>query len=980
MKKILFTFMLILAVSTLEAQVILSVEQPTSIAAIYNSALNEITYTSTANGWGTVDLTNPTNSVTGQIKLAEDLSPTADSLMCTAATPGSLTGKIALLYRGTCDFGTKAINAQNAGATAVIVVNNVAGLPSSMGPGTNGLNVTIPVIMVSNTLGASLKQTIQNGTNITAYIGALQGYYTNDLGSTNLEVVTANAQAMPIDVANGTGAFPLNFGIYVHNYGTLAQNNKNVNLKLYHNSTLLYNVNSPSFNLNAGDSIFVNNFPAFTPASYSVGEYSIKYTIDTTNDQNKPNNEIITYFHITQDLYSLARLDANGFPLVNSYTNVAITQNQFESCIHFKNPNSEAVSAEGMYFSVGLPGNDLTGQVIQLKTYQWNNTFTDTDDPNYSYSNISQLASTAYTFTSNSQQTMIYKQFDNPITLYNNQRYLFCVATSNPAITIGYDFNSNYDYNPNPQPLNPLLINGNWYTGFSSTPVPLPSIGLKTFNCPSTIADPVSIGATICPNQTATITATGDPNTTMYWFVSPNPPYQYSGTGNTFVTPVLTNTTSYWVALNKPGCSAISNFIETQVTVNPTTTSTLNVTNCGTSYQFHNNTFLSSGTYQVTIPNSNNCDSVITLNLSLVSNYAISNPQTICQGESVTVGTNTYSVAGTYTDVLQSIQGCDSTITTVLTVNPIFASNNPQTVCFGESYSINGNTYSTSGSYTDVLQSISGCDSTVTTVLTVLPPIATNNPQTVCFGESYSINGNTYSASGTYTDVLQSVQGCDSTVTTQLTVLPVLTGNNPQTICQGESVTVGTSTYTTAGTYTDVLQSVNGCDSTVTTVVTITTPTLNTQVTINEVTLTATENAATYQWIDCDNGNAPISGATSQSFTATQNGNYAVILTSTVCSDISETSACQNINSVGLEEITSFTLKIHPNPTENELLISSNEIIDIIQIKDLSGKRIDQISVGQIATKLNLESLSQGVYLIEVETKRGVRTERIIKN
>lgn len=977
MKKILFTFMLILAVSTLKAQVILSVEQPTSIAAIYNSALNEITYTSTANGWGTLDLTNPTNSITGQIQLAEDLSPTADSLMCTAATPGSLTGKIALLYRGTCDFGTKAFNAQNAGATAVIVVNNVAGAPSAMGPGANGLNVTIPVIMISNTLGASIKQTILSGTNVIAYIGQLQGYYTTDLGSTPSKVVTATSKAMPINVANGTGAFPLNFGIYVNNYGTLAQTNKNVNLKVYHNSTLLYNVNSASFNLNPGDSIFVNNFPAFTPPSFSLGEYAIKYTIDTTNDQNKPNNEIVTYFHITSDLYSLARLDANGYPLVNNFTNTSATQNQFESCIHFKNSNSEAVGAEGMYFSVGLPGNDLTGQVIQLKTYQWNNTFTDTDDPNYSYSNISQLASTAYTFTANAQQTMIYKQFDNPVTLYNDQRYLFCVATTNPSITIGYDLNSNYDINPNPQPLNPLLINGNWYSGFNSSY--LPSIGVKTFNCPATIADPIATGATICPNQTATITATGDPNTTMYWFVSPNPPYLYSGTGNTFVTPVLTNTTSYWVALNKPGCAAISNFIETQVTVNPTTSSTLNVTNCGTSYQFHNNTFLSSGTYQVTIPNSNNCDSIITLNLNLVPNFAISNPQTICQGESITVGTNTYSVAGTYTDVLQSIYGCDSTITTVLSVNPIFSSNNPQTVCFGETYSFNGNTYTTSGTYVDILQSIQGCDSTVTTTLTVLPAITSNNAQTVCFGESYSINGNTYSTSGTYTDILQSVQGCDSTVTTQLTVLPVLTGNNPQTICQGESVTVGTSTYTTAGTYTDVLQSVNGCDSTVTTVVTITTPTLNTQVTINEVTLTATENAATYQWIDCDNNNVPIAGATSQTFTATENGTYAVELTSTICSSITATSSCQLINTVGLEELSSFTLHVFPNPTENEFVVSSDEVIEQIFIRDLTGKLLYQTAGNQTETKLSLSLVSQGIYLIEVETKRGNKTIRIVK-
>ncbi len=51
--------------------------------------------------------------------------------------------------------------------------------------------------------------------------------------------------------------------------------------------------------------------------------------------------------------------------------------------------------------------------------------------------------------------------------------------------------------------------------------------------------------------------------------------------------------------------------------------------------------------------------------------------------------------------------------------------------------------------------------------------ITSFNPQTICSGDSYSINGNTYTTSGTYTDILTASNGCDSTVTTVLTIITV---------------------------------------------------------------------------------------------------------------------------------------------------------------------------------------------------------------
>jgi minor extracellular serine protease Vpr len=87
----------------------------------------------------TADLTAPLGVV---------LSGTSLSLACAALPAGSLTGKIALVSRGTCTFSEKIRNAQDAGAVATLVVNNVAGDPTAMGLGGIANEPTIPAYMV----------------------------------------------------------------------------------------------------------------------------------------------------------------------------------------------------------------------------------------------------------------------------------------------------------------------------------------------------------------------------------------------------------------------------------------------------------------------------------------------------------------------------------------------------------------------------------------------------------------------------------------------------------------------------------------------------------------------------------------------------------------------------------------------------------------------------------------------------------------
>jgi extracellular elastinolytic metalloproteinase len=98
--------------------------------------------------------------ISGQLALYVD----AGNLACTSTTT-PLTGKIAVLYRGTCDFVTKVKNAQLAGAIAAVVINNTSAAPSIMG-GTDN-TITIPAVMISQANGATLVAQLANGVQAT---------------------------------------------------------------------------------------------------------------------------------------------------------------------------------------------------------------------------------------------------------------------------------------------------------------------------------------------------------------------------------------------------------------------------------------------------------------------------------------------------------------------------------------------------------------------------------------------------------------------------------------------------------------------------------------------------------------------------------------------------------------------------------------------------------------------------------------------
>ena len=159
---------------------------------------------------------------------------------------------------------------------------------------------------------------------------------------------------------------------------------------------------------------------------------------------------------------------------------------------------------------------------------------------------------------------------------------------------------------------------------------------------------------------------------------------------------------------------------------------------------------------------------------------------------------------------------------------------------------------------------------------------------------------------------------------------------------------------------------------------------IDTSVTQNNEVLTANANGASisYQWVDCNNGNAPIDGETNQVFTAAVNGSYAVIITDSNCPD-SQISTCYDVNSLSISENNaSFEVKFYPNPVEEELNISLGQSFDNInlQVYSISGQLIEQFTVyNGFEFKVNMSRYPSGTYLVKIDTDEKSKTRIIIK-
>lgn len=173
-------------------------------------------------------------------------------------------------------------------------------------------------------------------------------------------------------------------------------------------------------------------------------------------------------------------------------------------------------------------------------------------------------------------------------------------------------------------------------------------------------------------------------------------------------------------------------------------------------------------------------------------------------------------VTTTYTVVVTDTNQCQNTASVLVTVNPTYFFPQTHTMCQGSSYSWQGTTYTSAGTYTASYQTSSGCDSIYELELTVHPIYMLQQTHEMCDGDTYSWQGNDYTQTGVYTASYNTIHGCDSIYELELTVHPLYEFITNESVCAGDSVQWRGQWYSTSGTYTQPFTTVNGCDSTYT--------------------------------------------------------------------------------------------------------------------------------------------------------------------
>jgi len=227
---------------------------------------------------------------------------------------------------------------------------------------------------------------------------------------------------------------------------------------------------------------------------------------------------------------------------------------------------------------------------------------------------------------------------------------------------------------------------------------------------------------------------------------------------------------------NAKGCDSIATLV---LAVKSPLTSTITDFICTSQlpYYWNKTLYYKSGMYTAQFTNPSGCDSIATLFLTVVSPSSSITREAINSTELPFVWNKiAFTESGTYTSPYHYVNamGCDSIAKLILKVNLSTSAVTTASVCASElPYVWNATPYYNSGSYTKIMSNVFGNDVLVTLHLSVIA--ASNVSQTVHLftGDTYSINGHVYDQAGIYTDILKTINGCDSTVVTDLSFIKI---------------------------------------------------------------------------------------------------------------------------------------------------------------------------------------------------------------
>ncbi|MDB2415707.1 T9SS type A sorting domain-containing protein [bacterium] len=456
------------------------------------------------------------------------------------------------------------------------------------------------------------------------------------------------------------------------------------------------------------------------------------------------------------------------------------------------------------------------------------------------------------------------------------------------------------------------------------------------------------------------------------------------------ITYTESNDSAVFTLVNVNGCDSI---ITLDLTIVPSTSSDTIITSCD-SYVWNQTELTQSGDYSFITTGSNGCDSIANLSLTIYQSNLIVDVQEHCYEytwiDGITYTESNTSATYTYTNVF----GCDSTIALDLTIHQSSISVDDVVSC--NSYFWNGITYTESGTYTLNTTNVHGCDSTAILNLEIIEALS-SSVTTVSACNNYTWNGTTYFESGLYMLVVPGLTGCDS-ISSLLLTINTPTSSEENVIACDEYEWNG-QIYTQSGVYEFDTVDQYGCDSLAV---------LNLDICdLDDLSITGSDEAqtetiesysvqfnptSTYQW-SVSNLGTIVSGQGTNTISVEWSTIEGL---STIC--VSETNLCPEITclgdticidievakAVGVNEFSFDNISIYPNPLTNESKVEfsnpNNEDI-YISILDSRGRVVR--TYDKIKTDnliIKKGNLSNGLYYIELKGNSIITRETILIN
>lgn len=434
----------------------LSVDAPSPIAGV-----KDFTYSSnpalTSGSWG--------GSITTPVIHAQ-VAKAIDSLGCTTIT--GVSGKWALIYRGDCEFGAKALHAQQAGAVGVIIWNHTPNELINMAAGGSGGSVTIPVLFISKADGAAMNAQL-NASN-PVYISLTTWGYgkTHDLALVPASPALPPGGAIPITQFDGSDVpqYRGYTGAYVANTGTSTESN------VTFRTTVTYTPTGGSPSVVNKDSIVQATFPVsdsihydlFSANSYKltptgIGKYDFDHVVyaNDPDEYDADNSEHFTMY-VTPNAFCRGRIDpTTQAPIVTGHLRLSSTTTNLTWGPLFYN-HKGGYRMESLLFSVQDQDTsahtlaNINNGIIDLYVFKWTDGSNGAPNDGFMQAGELSLKGIAIHQFSNldSNKTMLKAFIGDAVTgapahiVSDNDAYYWVAANLNTTFALSSDQNLNY--------------------------------------------------------------------------------------------------------------------------------------------------------------------------------------------------------------------------------------------------------------------------------------------------------------------------------------------------------------------------------------------------------------------------------------------------------------------------------------------------------------------------------------------------------